>query len=132
MNLAASQPSLAEARAKGMAGAEDISNTQLIQFMYACRSTFTNSEDAFYQHQEGLLNDAAFNSLVATVRFSFTSKGYRIAWKRSRDMYGRDFVEFMDKSLAEAPIKLPADRLAQWKVDLIAEGSREVVANNQG
>src|SRR5208282_2356566 len=81
LNLAAANPSFAEAWFKGMAGVEDLSAVQFAQFIHGCRATFANSEDAFYQYREGLLNKAAFASFVATVKFSFNSAGYRVAWK---------------------------------------------------
>jgi hypothetical protein len=85
-----------------MAGAEDISSAQLTGFVYACRATYSNSEDACYQHREVLLNDAALSNFVAAVKFSFSSKGYRIARRTSRDMYGAGFIAFMDQAPAAA------------------------------
>jgi hypothetical protein len=123
LNLAAANPSFAEAWFKGMAGAEDLSSTQLAQFLHGCRATFANSEDAFYQYREGLLNKAAFASFVATVRFSFFSPGYRVAWRSSRELYGKEFIDFMDGNFKEVAAKPTSDRLAQWKADLAAEKS---------
>jgi hypothetical protein len=131
MNLTAAQPALAEAWAKGMAGTAEMTGMELTQFMYACRATFTNSEDAFYQHKEGLLNDAAFSSFVATVKYSFGSRGYRTAWQRSRDLYGEEFIRFMDQALAEVPIRPPTDRLAQWRADLAADEAREAAVHQR-
>lgn len=124
LNMAAANPSFADAWFKGMAGAEDLSNTQFAQFLHGCRATFANSEDAFYQYREGLLNKAAFASFSATVKFSFVSLGYRVAWRNSRDLYGKEFIDFMDRALNEVAIKPPSDRLAQWKADLAAEKSK--------
>jgi hypothetical protein len=96
---------------------------QFAQFIHGCRATFANSEDAFYQYREGLLNKAAFASFVATVKLSFYSAGYRVAWKSSHGLYGAEFVEFMDRNLSEVAVTPPSDRLAQWKADLAAEKS---------
>ncbi|HEY2480961.1 MAG TPA: hypothetical protein VGI30_02030, partial [Caulobacteraceae bacterium] len=123
LNMAAADPSFADAWFKGMGGAEDLSSTQFAQFLHVCRATFANSEDAFYQYREGLLNKAAFDSFSATVRFSFFSLGYRVAWRSSRELYGREFIDFMDKNLNEVAIKPTGDRLAQWNADLAAEQS---------
>lgn len=127
LNMAAANPSFADAWFKGMAGAADISDTQFAQFLHGCRATFANSEDAFYQYREGLLNKAAFSSFSATVKFEFLSLGYRVAWRNSRGMYGKEFVEFMDGNLNEAAIRPASDRLTQWKADLVAEQSRSSV-----
>lgn len=127
LNLAAASPSFADAWFKGMGGAEDLSSTQLAQFLHGCRATFANSEDAFYQYREGLLNTVAFASFRATVRFSFFSPGYRVAWKSSRELYGKEFIEFMDRNLNEVAINPTSDRLAQWKADLAAEKSKSAI-----
>jgi hypothetical protein len=123
LNMAAANPSFADAWFKGMSGAEDLSNTQFAQFLHGCRATFANSEDAFYQYREGLLNKAPFASFSATVKFSFLSLGYRVAWRTSRDKHGKEFADFMDRNLNEVAIRPPSDRLAQWKADLVAEQS---------
>lgn len=127
LNMAAANPSFADAWFKGMSGAEDLSHTQFAQFLHGCRATFANSEDAFYQYREGLLNKAAFASFSATVKFSFLALGYRVAWRNSRDLYGKEFVDFMDRNLNEVGIRPPSDRLAQWKADVAAELSTAAV-----
>jgi hypothetical protein len=124
LNMAAANPSFADAWFKGMSGADDLSNTQFAQFLHGCRATFANSEDAFYQYREGLLNKAAFASFSATVKFSFLSLGYRVAWRNSHQLYGKEFVAFMDKNLNEVAVKPAADRLAQWKANLAVEQSK--------
>jgi hypothetical protein len=123
LNMAAANPSFADAWFKGQAGADDISLTQLAQYLHGCRATFANSEDAFYQYREGLLNKAAFASFSATVKFSFRSLGCRVAWKTSRELYGKEFIDFMDRNLGEVAAKPASGRLAQWKADLAAEQS---------
>jgi hypothetical protein len=119
--MAASNPSVADAIAKGIAGAEDVSNTQFEQFRYYCMAEISHAEDSFYQHQDGLLNDAAFETFVRALKSWFRSSGVRALWKRARNNFTRDFIEFMDKVSAETPAASSGDDLAQWKADVIAE-----------
>jgi hypothetical protein len=119
--MAASNPSVAEAVAKGIAGAEDVSSTQFEQFRYYCMAEISHAEDSFYQHQEGLLNDPAFETFVRALKSWFRSSGVRALWKRARNDFTGEFVEFMDKVSAETPVAPSGDALAQWKADVVAE-----------
>ena len=119
--MGASNPSVADAVAKGIAGAEDISSIQFEQFRYYCLAHISHAEDSFYQHQDGLLNDAAFETFVSALKGWFRSFGVRAVWKRARDAFAGEFVEFMDKICAETPIASSTDVLAQWKSDVAAE-----------
>jgi hypothetical protein len=119
--MGASNPSVADAVAKGIAGAEGISSTQFEQFRYYCMAEISHAEDSFYQHQDGLLNDAAFETFVSALKGWFRSSGVRAVWKGTRNAFAGEFVEFMDKICAETPIVSSFDVLAQWKSDVAAE-----------
>jgi hypothetical protein len=114
-------PSVADAVAKGIAGAEDISSTQFEQFTYYCMAQISHAEDSFYQHHDGLLNDAAFETFVSVLKSWFRSPGTRAVWKRARNAYAGEFVKFMDKAYAETLTDPSIDALAQWKADVAAE-----------
>ena len=122
--LAATEPSLADAFTKGTFGAEDISSTQLTQFASALRAVFVNSEDTYYQHKEGLHDEGGFVGFVAGMKGSFRYPGFRAQWKSARRNYGIEFVEFMDKLLAETPVIPPTDMLARWRADIAAEKAK--------
>src|ERR1700733_447510 len=115
--MAASNPSVADAIAKGIAGAEDVSNTQFEQFRYYCLAEISHAEDSFYQYQDGLLNDAAFETFVRALKSWFRSSGVRALWKRARNNFTGDFIEFMDKISAETQATPSGDDLEQWKAD---------------
>lgn len=119
--MGASNPSVADAVGKGSAGAEDISSTQLEQFRYYCLAHISHAEDSFYQHQDGLLNDAAFETFVSALKFWYRSSGVQAVWKRARDAYAGEFVDFMDKVSADTVIAPSIYALAQWKADVAAE-----------
>ena len=122
INLKFSDPAVADAVDKGMTGAEDISRTELRQFRGFFRASFYNAEDSFYRHKEGLLNEAAFASYIASQRSAFILPGYRAAWKLTRNIFQAEFVEFMDKLLGEAPVlTISEDPLAQWKASVAKE-----------
>jgi hypothetical protein len=119
--LAGTEPSLADAFTKGTFGNEDISSTQLTQFSAAIRAVFINSEDTYYQHKEGLLDEAGFAGFVTGMKGSFRYPGFRAQWKSVRKNYESEFVEFMDKLLAETTVIPPTDVLARWRAAIAAE-----------
>lgn len=121
MLLETTNASVADAVTKGWSGQPDISETQFYQFAQVCRATFVNSEDTFYQHAEGLLNETAFASFVAGMKGSFRAAGFRAQWKRTRNNYGTEFAEFMDKMRAEVSVEPSFDVFALWKRDVARE-----------
>ena len=119
--LTGAKPSLADAFVKGNSGMEDISLTQLAQYGAVCRATFIASEDTFYQHKDGLLDEAIFTGFVAGMKGSLRNPGYRAQWKSARRNYGIEYVEFMDKLITETLVIPPTDVLARWRTDIAAE-----------
>lgn len=119
--LAATDAAMADALAKGLAGADDITDTQVNQFMYYMNAFFNDAEDAYYQHQTGLLNAEAFASFTASWRMALSTPGWRVAWKQRRALYHGRFGKFMDKLVAETPVREVAGTIAQWKADVAAE-----------
>lgn len=114
-------PSVAEAVSRGMDGNVDISATQLLQFTAYADAYFLHAEDTYYQHEAGLLDDAAYETFVAYQRFAFTQRGLRAQWKRERTGFGGGFAAFMDKLLSTTRPVVAVDALAQWKADLAAD-----------
>jgi hypothetical protein len=121
INLAGAEASLAVAITEGMQGKEDISSTQFHQFRIWCRAYFYNSEDAFYQHREGLLNEAAFDSLVVSLKSILRNAGLRATWRRLRIVFQKEYVEFVDKLMSEVDVASPGDDFTQWKNDVASE-----------
>ena len=58
--LAQLEPGVANAWRRGLEAPDELTETELGQFLSLCRAQFHHVEDAFYQHEEGLLHDAAF------------------------------------------------------------------------
>lgn len=119
--LRLAEPSLADAMTKATAGAKDVSDTEVRQFLFYCRARFYNAEDSFNQFQEGLLGRVIFDSLVVGLKVSLGQPGMRAYYKRQRGDFGKDFVAFVDKLLAETPVIAPPDAAAQWRADVAAE-----------
>jgi hypothetical protein len=125
LQLALADSAVADAWLHGSWRPEEITETEISQFMSLCRALFFHFEDSFYQREEGLLNDDAFETVVAGVRLSARSPGWRAAWKLARPNFGGRFLEFMDgivaRSAAEPPTHLS---LEAWKAAFAAEAAR--------
>ena len=115
------EPSAAEAVSNGIDGNENLTHQQLALFVSYADAYFLHAEDTYYQHEAGLLNEAAFKTFVAYQRYAFTQCGLRVQWKRQRVYYTGGYVEFMDKLLAEESISPAHDALSEWRPDVLAE-----------
>jgi len=122
LQLALADPAVADAWLHGSGSPAEITRTELSQFTSLCRALFFHFEDSFYQREEGLLNDDAFETVVAGVRLSARSPGWRAAWKMARPNFGGRFLAFMDGAVAESAVETPVNlSLEAWKVAFAAE-----------
>jgi hypothetical protein len=125
LQLALADSAVADAWLHGSWSPQEITRTEVSQFMNLCRALFFHFEDSFYQREEGLLNDDAFETVVAGVRLSARSPGWRAAWKMARPNFGGPFLAFMDGVVAGSAVEPPADlSLEAWKAAFATEAAR--------
>src|SRR5262249_6822855 len=82
---------------KGYFGSPDITLAEQRQFRFFFRSTLYGFEDAFFQHHQGVLDDASFQSHVAAMKSQFARPGCRAAWKQQRPLHEPSFITFVDR-----------------------------------
>jgi len=125
LHLALADPGMADAWFHGSLSPEKLTQTELSQYINLCRALFFHFEDSFYQREEGLLNDPAFETVVAGVRFSARSPGWRAAWKMARPNFGGKFLDFMDRIVQKAALEPPVDvSIEAWKAAFASETSQ--------
>jgi hypothetical protein len=125
LELALANPGVADAWLHGSVNPQEITQTELSQFTNLCRALFFHFEDSFYQREEGLLNDAAFETVVAGAQLLARSPGVRAAWKFVRPNFGGRFLDFMDGVVARSAVEPRVGlSLEAWKVALASEASR--------
>jgi hypothetical protein len=118
-------PAVADAWLHGSGSPQEITQTELSQFIHLCRAHFFHFEDSFYQREEGLLNDDAFETVVAGVRLLARSPGWRAAWRIARPNFAGRFLDFMDGLVVGSAVVPPVDlSLEAWKVAFASEASR--------
>lgn len=124
LHLALADPAVADAWLHGLRSPQEITQTELSQFIHLCRAHFFHFEDSFYQREEGLLNDEAFETVVAGARLLARSPGVRTAWRFARPNFGGRFLKFMDGVVAGAAAEPPVNlSLDAWKVAFASEAS---------
>jgi hypothetical protein len=122
LQLTLADPGVADAWLHGSGGPQEITQTELSQFINLCRALFFHFEDSFYQREEGLLNDDAFETVVAGARLSARSPGWRAAWRVARPNFAGRFLHFMDGVVAGSAVEPPVDlSLEAWKVAFASE-----------
>jgi hypothetical protein len=125
LQLALADPVVADAWLHGSGSPQEITQTEVSQFINLCRALFFHFEDSFYQRGEGLLNDEAFETVVAGARLLARSPGLRAAWRIARPNFGGRFLDFMDRVVAGSGVEPPVDlSLEAWKVAFASEASR--------
>jgi hypothetical protein len=112
--LATMDPSITEAMMKASLGDKSLTLVQLTQYQAFMVAIVNHFEDSFYQHEEGLLNDTAFATVLGGIRASVSSPGYRAGWKMLFPLREGAFPEFMNRIIAETPLEPPGDLLEQW------------------
>jgi hypothetical protein len=125
IQLARLDPSVADAFRRGLQNPDEITQTELTQFLSTCRAYFQHVEDAFYQHEEGLLNDDAFATALAGTRGLAGYPGYRTAWKTARRGHAGGFRDFMDGIISRARLEPPSHfpSVDEWRLAYAAEAA---------
>ena len=109
---------------KVRSGAPDITPIQFRQYVFFFRASLANHEDAFFQHQQKLLDETSFESTLALLRLNFSDPGYRAMWKLLRVSFEKSFRDFMDQLLSEVEVvspKLLEGELAAWHKNFAGE-----------
>lgn len=112
---------LANSFRAGLTGASDISESQFWQFYYAASAILRTTENAYTQHQDGLISDMHFESARASTLSFLASPGYRALWLATRRSREPEFRHFMDKLLAEAEALPAQDLFHVWKSHLVVK-----------
>jgi hypothetical protein len=125
LHLALADLAVADAWLHGSGNPQELTHTELGQFNNLCRALFFHFEDSFYQREDGLLNDDAFETVVAGVRLSARSPGFRAAWRIAQANFGGRFLDFMNGVIAGSAVEPPVElSLEAWKVAFASEASR--------
>ena len=123
IQLATADLGLSEVWLRGAWNPDEITRTELMQFHALCRARFLSAEDAFYQHEEGLLNESAFATVNAGLRGMAGLPGVRVAWEHIRRNHAGPFRDFMDEVVVRARLEPTPDFHSPdaWRAEFAAE-----------
>ncbi|HEX3673431.1 MAG TPA: hypothetical protein VHU87_04090 [Rhizomicrobium sp.] len=107
-------------------GSLEVNAKDVARFLFLCRAIFVSAEDSFFQHQQGLLDETAFESFESSIKSGMGAAGIAAAWLMTANMYEPQFRDYMNRMMGD--LKAPSVRarrgLESWK-DAIATVSRE-------
>jgi hypothetical protein len=111
--FALAAPQMASVFSKGKSG-KQLTHEEFEQWMMMCRAVLFGAEDSFLQHEAGLLDKSAYESVLAGAQFNLASPGVRASWKLLSGQFGREFREFVDASIERTPVVRDLDAYSEW------------------
>jgi hypothetical protein len=99
-------------------GSADVSAQDVGRFLFVCRAIFVSAEDSFFQGSQGLLDEAAYESFESSVRSGMGSRGIVAGWRMTRDMYGPQFRDFMNRTMGDLGGAGDGRSIERWKTAL--------------
>ena len=107
-------------------GSLEVSAKDVARFLFVCRAIFVSAEDSFFQHQQGLLDDMAFESFESSIKGGMGVGGIAAAWLMTAGMYEPQFRDYMNRMIGDlkAPSAGVQRGLDRWK-EAVAAVSRE-------
>ncbi len=121
-------PEIVEGYFLAVFGSEAITEIQYRQYMMMFTGLLYAIEDDFFQYREGHLEKKHLDSSAQSWKRLCSSPGHRVTWRRTKAVFTPDFVEFMDRTMAEVSELQPHDDFDAWKAELLAEVAARRVA----
>lgn len=121
--LEASRDDFVDILIRGLAGDAAMDGKDCNRFLWFAASVFNMFEEMFDQHRDKIIGDAAFASSIHAMRSQLAMPGMRAAWMVARGRYKKDFVDYVDRLMAETPIDGVSDGSTAWRAFLNAAPS---------
>jgi hypothetical protein len=99
----AENPALAAALANARSDFAALTPAERVQLAFFSRATFRGIQNAFFQHRQGLLSEAAWQDYEAIIRNNLNRPDVPAWWPTERETYDEEFAECVDRLLAERP-----------------------------
>ncbi len=94
------------------------------RFHYISQAIFFGFEDTYYQHRQGMLDDASFESTLASMRAWLAMPGSRAWWRTTREWREPGFRAVVDVLVEAAPLEPLPNTFVVWKEELAGEQAR--------
>ncbi len=114
--IASLSADMMEIRARGNMGDPALDIVQSQRFLFLSLSTFRLLEEFFYQHRDGMLDEARWETNVRRVCSFLPAPGFRAAWRTLSGSFGPDFIQWFDAMMRDVPASPDANAaVAVWK-----------------
>ena len=94
-------PEIAPLVIRGNAGNVPLTPEEHQRYVWCVYPLLLHYEDSFYQHRDGMLGVAQYDSILRQMQDSARSAGIRMVWREVRERFAEDFRAFADTVFAE-------------------------------
>jgi hypothetical protein len=111
-------PLLTRVWLKGLQASDDMTEEESFQFVLVATAVLRSSEDVFFQHSLGLLDQASLNNQLAPLRGVLSTRSGAALWKVIRPTFDPEFALRVDPLV---PAELGVGQygiIAAWKAEL--------------
>lgn len=119
-----SVPPMSELMTRVFQGETVFTATELYQLTMAFRTNIINTQDAYLQHQAGLVDTITLDYAMQTTKVWLGYPLFRALWVRSARSLSAEFAAVIDAMIAETPLTEPVDLVARFQGDLATVRAR--------
>lgn len=106
----------AQTMLRGNAADVSLDTAQARQYLAMLLSVFRLFEEFYYQHRDGMMDEARWHSNSLRMHGFLAVPGMRAAWRTHAPSFGTDFCAWMEAILRKVPVDhRAADLVAIWK-----------------
>ena len=100
------------------AGKTQFTAEELFKLRLRLRNILFNTQDAYVQHNAGLLDQVTMDNSMIGIRSLLVLPVYRALWKLHRETYAPEWIARIDKLIEDTPLAKPTDAVAQFNATL--------------
>ena len=112
------EPHMVELLASVEAGKSQFTAEELLKLRLRLRNILFNTQDAYVQHNAGLLDQVTMDNSMIGIRSLLVLPVYRALWKLHRETYAPEWIAYIDKLIEETPLATPTDAVARFDATL--------------
>lgn len=115
VSLTYAQPDCAKVLAKAASGESDFAAEEVLQLFFVVRIQVLALDDAFWQADEGFLDEPSLQTTVLTTKRMISNPALRAAWHLVRPQIASALRERIERVVQETPVAPPVDWAVAWR-----------------
>jgi len=109
-----------ELRNRVRSGDNEFTAEELLRLQTALRLVITSAQDAYLQHESGLIDTMTLDNAMQGLRIWLSQPVYRALWLEGASRIAPQFRTVIEAMVLKVPLTGPEDLVTQFKVDLAA------------